>query len=269
MRILTFNLNGIRSAQRKGFFEWLAAQSDIDACLFQEIKASAADLPPLEAALRSMGFAHVQWHCAQKKGYSGTGLCSREVPDAHAQGFGPQEFDGEGRLCHASYGGLELASAYFPSGSAGPERQASKMRFLEAFPAWTDAVLARGSSAIVGADLNIAHANLDLKNWKGNVEAPGCTAAERQWLTDWLAQGWTDCARDLRPSDPFYTWWSQRAGSRERDVGWRIDAQIATAALGAQALSATVLKDPVHSDHAPLIIDYEGSFSSWRSRPVP
>lgn len=269
MRILTFNLNGIRSAQRKGFFEWLAAQSDIDACLFQEIKASAADLPPLEAALRSMGFAHVQWHCAEKKGYSGTGLCSRELPDAHAQGFGAAEFDGEGRLCHASYGGLELASAYFPSGSAGPERQASKMRFLAAFPAWTDAVLARGASAIVGADLNIAHANLDLKNWKGNIEAPGCTAAERQWLTDWLAKGWADCARDLRPSDPFYTWWSQRAGSRERDVGWRIDAQIATAALGARALEATVLKDPVHSDHAPLIVDYEGSFASWSARPMP
>lgn len=265
MKILTFNLNGIRSSSKKGFFEWLANQKHIDACLFQELKANDEDAKAFEPILKTMGFAHVQWHCAEQKGYAGTGLCSRELPDAYSHGFGTQEFDDEGRLCLARYGRLELASIYFPSGSAGPHRQESKMRFLDQIRPWLDQRLSTaGSHCLIGADLNIAHANIDLKNWKGNVESPGCTKAERDWMTQWLASGWVDCARSLRPLDSFYTWWSPRAGSRSRDVGWRIDAQIASSSLANHALNATVIKDPAFSDHAPLIVEYDGPFHAFR-----
>lgn len=264
MKIITFNLNGIRSSSKKGFFEWLANQGQIDACLFQELKANDEDVQAFDPVLKAMGFSHVQWHCAQQKGYAGTGLCSREVPDAHFQGFGIQEFDDEGRLCHARYGRFELASIYFPSGSAGPHRQESKIRFLEKIRPWLDQRIADPKShCLIGADLNIAHANIDLKNWKGNVEAPGCTAVEREWMTHWLDSGWIDCSRALRPDDSFYTWWSPRAGSRSRDVGWRIDAQIASVSLAQRALNATVFKDPTFSDHAPLLIEYEGHFKQF------
>ena len=264
MIVLNFNLNGARSAATKGFLDWLQARPQIDACLFQETKAARADLAAFEARLRAMGFSHVQWHCAEKKGYSGTGLCSRLAPQESFEGFGAEEFDREGRLCAARFGALDLASCYFPSGSAGPERQASKLRFLDAFEPWLHSW--PGQSAIVGADLNIAHANLDLRNWKGNVEAPGCTAVERAWMDRWLAQGWIDCARGLRPNESFYTWWSQRAGARARDVGWRIDAQICKGPL--RAVQAVVEREPIFSDHAPLWIQYEGSFADWAAGSI-
>jgi exodeoxyribonuclease-3 len=264
MKILTFNLNGIRSASRKGFFDWLADRAPtIDACLFQELKADESEMPLFTDKLLAMGFSHAQWHCALQKGYAGTGLCSKELPDAHHQGFGVDEFDREGRLCHASYGQLHLASAYFPSGSAGAHRQESKMRFLQSFRPWLDTRAALGGHSLIGADLNVAHRNLDLKNWKGNIEAPGCTSAERSWMDQWLSSGWRDTARELRPTDPFYTWWSPRAGSRARDVGWRIDAHICTPILSMSATGAVVEKEPAFSDHGMLIIEYDGSFAHW------
>lgn len=265
MIVATFNLNGIRSAARKGFFDWLEARPEIDALCLQELKAGAGEVAEFERRLAAMGFSHVQWHCATKKGYSGTGLCARQAPDASGCGFGEPEFDDEGRLCWARFGSLEICSAYFPSGSAGDHRQASKMRFLAAFQPWLAQLRARGERPLVCADLNIAHTDLDLKNWKGNVEAPGCTKAERAWMDAWLAGGWVDAGRALRPEDAYYTWWSQRGGSRARDVGWRIDAQICGPELAAAARWARVEKDPAFSDHAPLLVGYEGDFASWRA----
>lgn len=268
MIIASFNLNGIRSASRKGFFEWLESRPDIDVLCLQELKAGSPELGEFELRLAGMGFAHVQWHCAVKKGYSGTALCARHAPDASGFGFGEPEFDDEGRLCWAHFGSLDICSAYFPSGSAGEHRQASKLRFLSAFAPWLAQLRARGARPLVCADLNIAHTDLDLKNWKGNVEAPGCTSAERAWMDRWLAAGWIDVGRALRPGDPYYTWWSQRGGSRARDVGWRIDAQICGPELAAAALDARVEREPVFSDHAPLLVEYAGGFASWRS-PIP
>lgn len=254
MKAISFNFNGIRSSAQKGFFEWLT-QQDADLCFFQELKATHSDMK--ETWLKPDGYSHAHYHYAQKKGYSGVGLWSKVKPLSFKTGFGVAEFDDEGRYAEAEFENLIAISAYFPSGSAGEHRHESKLRFLDAFKPHWEQLLTRGKPILLCGDINIAHQEIDLKNWKSNLKNPGFTPEERSWMTEFIALGAHDVFRELHPQLAAYTWWSQRAGARGKDVGWRIDYQFATDSLAALAVSARVHKDPVYSDHAPLEVIYD------------
>lgn len=255
MKIITLNLNGIRSAARKGFLEWLARQQADVVCV-QEIKAQAADMT---AELLSPAGYHGHFHYAEKKGYSGVGLYSRASPAKVATGFGVTEFDAEGRYLRADFGDLSVISLYLPSGSSGEHRQASKFRFLEAFFPLMKRLRKAGREIVLCGDWNIAHREIDLKNWKGNLKNSGFLPEERAWMTRVFDElGWVDVYRRLHPdaAGEGYTWWSNRGQARAKNVGWRIDYQIATPGIAARAKRAAVYRDERFSDHAPLTVEY-------------
>lgn len=254
MRVITLNVNGIRSAARRGLYRWLAAQKADVVCV-QEIKAQDSDL---DAAMRAPKGLHGHFYPAQKKGYAGVGLYSCARPDRIVRGFGIGEFDAEGRCLEARFGKLSVVSVYLPSGSAGPHRQASKFRFLEAFLPHLRKLRRSGREVILCGDWNIAHREIDLKNWRSNRKNPGFLPEERAWLTQVFdAVGLVDVFRLLDPRPEQYTWWSNRGQAWAKNVGWRIDYQVATPGIAARARKATIYKRKRFSDHAPLTIDYE------------
>jgi exodeoxyribonuclease III len=256
LRIISLNLNGIRSAWRKNVVPWLAQQNADVVCL-QELKAQLPDLSPDMHAPDGM---HAAYHCAEKKGYSGVGLWSRQPPDRIVSGFGSPEFDAEGRYIRADFGDLSVISLYLPSGSSSPDRQAAKFRFLAAFYPHMLALRAEGREIVLCGDWNIAHREIDLKNWKSNQKNSGFLPEERAWLSQLFdQQGWVDVYRRLHPESTgdCYTWWSNRGQAWAKNVGWRIDYQIATPGIAAQACAASIYKAERFSDHAPLIIDYQ------------
>ena len=256
LRIITLNLNGIRSAWNKGVFPWLTAQNADVVCL-QELKAQHSDLSD---EMKAPDGLHAYYHAAEKKGYSGVGLWSRQQPDAVIEGLGNAEFDAEGRYLRADFGNLSVISLYLPSGSSSPERQEAKFRFMDVFlPHLVD--LARlGRDVVVCGDWNIAHQEIDLKNWRSNRKNSGFLPEERAWVSRVLGEGgWCDVFRTLHPeaTDECYTWWSNRGQAWAKNVGWRLDYQLATPALAARARTASVYKAQRFSDHAPLVVDYE------------
>lgn len=257
MKIITLNLNGIRSASRKGFLPWLELQRADVVCV-QEIKAQAADMT---AELLAPAGYHGHFHYAQKPGYSGVGIYSRVRPTKALTGFGVPEFDDEGRYARVDLPGLSVISLYLPSGSSGEHRQASKFRFLDTFFPHLKRLRKAGREVILCGDWNIAHQEIDLKNWKGNRKNSGFLPEEREWMTRIFGElGWVDVYRRLYPdaTDAAYTWWSNRGQAWAKNVGWRIDYQIATPGVAARATRAEIYKDERFSDHAPLIIDYSG-----------
>lgn len=260
LRVITLNLNGIRSAQRKGFYDWLA-KTDADIVCLQEIKAQEADLP---AELLKPDGWHTAFHCAEKKGYSGVAVFSRRPVLRWVTGLDLPEFDAEGRFLQADFetadGPLSVASLYLPSGSSSEERQAAKFRFMEQFFPKLAALRQSGREFIVCGDWNIAHQAIDLKNWKSNQKNSGFLPEERAWLSQVFdAQQWRDVYRGVHPTatDTCYTWWSNRGQAWAKNVGWRIDYQIATPEIAARARHASVYKDMRFSDHAPLTVDYD------------
>lgn len=263
LRILSLNLNGIRSAASKGFFEWMTTQQADIVCV-QELKAQLADLAP--ALLAPAGFQGY-FHAAEKKGYSGVGIYSRKAPDRILEGFGNPEFDAEGRYLQADFGGLSVISLYLPSGSSSDERQQAKFRFLDRFRPQLERLANEAGhdkrEVLLCGDWNIAHQAIDLKNWKANQKNSGFLPEERAWLSSVFDDlGWVDVHRGLLPEagDEAYTWWSNRGQAWAKNVGWRIDYQIATPRLAAAARHVTVYKDQRFSDHAPLTVDYEFPF---------
>ena len=257
LRIITANLNGIRSAAKKGFFEWANTQSPDILCI-QELKAQEADL---DSALMNPNGYHGFFQYALKKGYSGVGLYSKKAPDSIKIGFDDGEFDAEGRYVEARFGNLIVISAYFPSGSSAPERQEAKFRFLDLFMPHIKQLKSEGLEIVLCGDINIAHKEIDLKNWKGNLKNSGFTPEEREWMTQLFSEaGFMDVYRFLHPNteDECYTWWSQRGQAYAKNVGWRIDYQIATPGIAKKAQRVEIYKGEKFSDHAPLIIDYEG-----------
>ena len=257
LRIITANLNGIRSAAKKGFFEWANTQSPDILCI-QELKAQEADL---DSALMNPNGYHGFFQYALKKGYSGVGLYSKKAPDSVKIGFDDGEFDAEGRYVEARFGNLIVISAYFPSGSSAPERQEAKFRFLDLFMPHIKKLKSEGLEIVLCGDINIAHKEIDLKNWKGNLKNSGFTPEEREWMTQLFSEaGFMDVYRFLQPNteDECYTWWSQRGQAYAKNVGWRIDYQIATPGIAKKAQRVEIYKGEKFSDHAPLIIDYEG-----------
>lgn len=255
LRIVSANLNGIRSAEKKGFFNWLTAKSAADIVCVQELKAQ---LPDLSAAMLAPAGYTGYFHPAERKGYSGVGLFARQAPDRLVYGLGIEDIDAEGRYLRADFGRLSVISLYLPSGSSGPERQQAKFAFMERFLPMLETLHAEGRDIVICGDWNIAHCEIDLKNWKGNRKNSGFLPEERAWFGDLLCRvGWVDVWRTLYPEVPGYTWWSNRGQAYAKDVGWRIDYQLATPACAATARGASVYKDEKFSDHAPLIVDYD------------
>jgi exodeoxyribonuclease-3 len=256
LRIIALNLNGIRSAVNKGLLQWLAGQKADVVCL-QEIKAQEADLTP--PMLNPPGF-HGYFHCAEKKGYSGVGIYARRQPDKTIAGLGIKDIDAEGRYIEAVFGNLSIVSAYLPSGSSGEHRQAAKFKFMKRFYPHLAKLVKSGREVILCGDWNIAHTEIDLKNWKSNRKNSGFLPEEREWLTRVFDElGWVDVYRSLYPeaTGEGYTWWSNRGQAWAKNVGWRIDYQIATPGIAAKAKKAAIYKEQRFSDHAPLTVDYD------------
>lgn len=256
MRIITANLNGIRSAANKGFFAWLqSTQADV-ICL-QELKAQAADMTT-EMLSPAGYFGH--FHYAEKKGYSGVGIYSKAWPEVVIEGLNIADIDSEGRYLECQFGNLSVVSLYLPSGSSGEERQAFKFSVMARFLPHLEALAKSGRDVVVCGDWNIAHQEIDLKNYKGNKKHSGFLPEERAWLGDLFNRvGWVDVYRKLHPAttDECYTWWSNRGVAYEKNVGWRLDYQIATPEFAKKSIKSTIYKDERFSDHAPLIVDYQ------------
>ncbi len=268
MKIISLNLNGIRSAANKGLYAWIKKQ-DADVICMQEIKAQVGDMTT--EMLNPEGYFGY-FHYAEKKGYSGVGIYAKQQPDSVIEGLANSylgdvasdmsDIDAEGRYIEARFGNLSVVSLYLPSGSSGEERQAFKFSVRARCMPQLKALRASGRDVVICGDWNIAHKEADLKNWKGNKKNSGFLPEERAWLTTLFDEmGWVDVYRKLYPdtTDACYTWWSNRGQAWAKNVGWRIDYQVATPEFAARAQSASIYKDERFSDHAPLIINYSDS----------
>ena len=256
-RLVTLNLNGIRSAAAKGFLDWASAEG-ADCMGVQEVKAQAGDV---SGRFDRIGALQGHFHFAQKKGYAGVGLYTRKSPSAVISGFGSDEFDAEGRYVEARFDTarrkFSVISCYFPSGSSGPERQDAKYRFLAQIGPHLQRLKAERDFVLVG-DVNIAHQPIDLKNWRSNQRNSGFLPDERAWLTSLIDDtGLVDVFRRLNPRPEQYTWWSNRGQAWAKNVGWRLDYHLATPAIAAKARRERIYLDQRFSDHAPLTIDYD------------
>jgi exodeoxyribonuclease-3 len=256
MRIASLNCNGIRAAARKGFYAWLPRQ-DLDIVCLQETRCTDEDLEPDQRQPRGY---HAEWLHAEKRGYSGVALLSRRKPDRVIRGFGVAEFDREGRYLEARFGKLSVISLYLPSGSSSPERQAAKFRFLDAFVPHLDRLRRSRRDVVLCGDWNIAHREIDLKNWRSNQKNSGFLPEERAWLDQLFGRGWVDGFRAVDPRPEQYTWWSSRGQAWAKNVGWRIDYHVVSAGLAARITGASIWTKTRFSDHAPLILDYDHAF---------
>jgi exodeoxyribonuclease-3 len=264
VRIISFNANGIRSAARKGFFDWLPAQGADVTCI-QETKAQEDQLG--DAIFRPDGHHCFYRDATTKKGYSGVAIYARREPDAVLTELGWPPFDDEGRYIEARFGNLSVVSLYVPSGTSGEERQQFKFTAMQKLRGIFEQWLASGRDYVLCGDWNIVRSERDIKNWKSNQKNSGCLPEERAWLNGLIAdahgdgspqprQGWLDSFRVVKPEAEEYTWWSNRGSARANDVGWRIDYQIATPGIGQRARASSITREPRFSDHAPLAIDY-------------
>lgn len=254
MRVITFNANGIRAAARNGFFEWLSEQNADFVCL-QETKAQAGQLLP-ESLFYPLNY-HCDYYDAQKKGYSGVAIYARCKPDRILKGFGYDYCDNEGRYIQFDYPGLSVVSLYLPSGTSGDGRQEVKFAFLERFAQHLIDLKNEGRELIICGDWNIAHKQIDLKNWRSNQKNSGFLPEERAWMDKLLGEmGFVDAFRLVNQEPDQYTWWSYRARAWDKNVGWRIDYQIITPGLMDTVQAVAVHRDGRWSDHAPLTIDY-------------
>ncbi|MDX1665793.1 MAG: exodeoxyribonuclease III [Saprospiraceae bacterium] len=248
--IVSYNVNGIRAAIRKGLVEWID-QSKPDIICIQETKARPGQVNV--AAFEALGYHHY-WHSAQKKGYSGVLTLSRKEPDQVVSGTGITRYDEEGRVLRTDFDDWTLLNCYFPSGTSGDERQAFKMAFLDDFYRWVADLKKERPRLVVVGDYNIAHSEIDIHDPVRNKKSSGFLPEERAWMSRWFESGFTDTFRILNPEKVEYSWWSYRARSRERNKGWRIDYQSVTDNLADQLVEARQLTEVVHSDHCPVLL---------------
>ncbi len=258
MRVISFNANGIRSAARKGFFDWLREQ-DADVVCIQEVRAQQSQLQ--DPIFYPEGY-DCHYFDAERKGYSGTAIYCRGEEPQFSRGLGWEPADSEGRWLQADCPGLSIVSLYMPSGSAGEERQAVKFAFMEQLKAELQALYKghrrRRREYIICADWNICHREIDLENWRANRDSSGFLPEERAWLDHLYEEvGWVDSFRAVEPGAKQYTWWSNRGRARENNVGWRLDYQLVTPGLAQRVQRAHIFRDQVFSDHAPLMMDYD------------
>jgi exodeoxyribonuclease-3 len=252
MRIITLNLNGIRSATAKGVVTWLEA-SNADVICLQEVRAFPAQVPP---EWEKLGY-HIEWYPAERPGYSGVALLSKTRPRRVTRGMNCS-FDCEGRVLQADFGNLSVVSTYIPSGTSSPERLANKFKFMDEFLRHCRRLRKSRRELVFCGDFNIAHQQIDLKNWRSNQKNSGFLPEERAWLDTWLELGYHDTFRQLvGPTAIHYSWWSNRGRARENNVGWRLDYHFTTPELNKVGHSPQIYSEQLFSDHAPVVVDYE------------
>ncbi len=253
LRVISINLNGIRSAAKKGFFNWLASQNADVVCV-QEVKAQEADIA--DALFKPEGY-HSYFHFAEKKGYSGVGIYTKQKPLSVVTGLGWPDADQEGRYVEVNFADLAIVSLYMPSGTSGEHRQAIKFDFLKRFKDHLLKLREEKKELIICGDWNIAHRQIDLKNWRGNQKNSGFLPEERAWMDELFgSMGFVDAFRQINQEEEQYTWWSNRGQAWAKNVGWRIDYHVVTPGLRDAIKAVSIYKDTRFSDHAPLIIDY-------------
>lgn len=249
MRILSYNLNGIRAALKKDLIGFLK-EHDYDIVCFQETKAQIEQVPQEE--FEALGY-HANWFSAEKKGYSGVATYSKNAPDLVEVGMGVEEFDKEGRVIRTDFGDLTVVNCYFPSGTSGDIRQEAKYRFLDAMFKWANELRKTRPNIVLLGDYNIAHAEIDIHNPKSKNS--GFLPDERAWMTKWFDSGWTDSFRKANPDLQEYSWWSYRFNSRAKNKGWRIDYQSVTNELADKIVGAGHHNEAVHSDHCGVWLE--------------
>lgn len=251
MKIITYNVNGIRSAINKGFVEWLKALNP-DIVALQEVKA---DIDQIDRSLfEALGY-ELFWFAAQKKGYSGVAIFSKPKPKDVVLGCGIEAYDTEGRVIRADYDGFSVMSVYMPSGSSGDLRQAFKMQWLDDFSQYISQLRASVPHLIVSGDYNICHQPIDIHNPKANANSSGFLPEERAWFSSFIETGFVDSFRVFNPNPHQYTWWSYRAGARQKNLGWRIDYHLTTDSLTDRLKNSVILPDAQHSDHCPVLLE--------------
>lgn len=252
MRILSYNLNGVRSATSKGLPDYLA-QSEADVVCFQETKAQPDQID--SSLFWEAGFPHCYYHSAVKKGYSGVAILSKEKPDAVVVGMENPLYDSEGRVLRADFGDLSVISVYIPSGTTGGERQAFKMEFLDAFLIFLDNLIKVRPNLVVCGDFNICHKPIDINHPERHANVSGFLPEEREWFDRLLEHGFVDSFRVFHTEPEQYSWWNYRTFARERNLGWRIDYHVVSSPLVPQLVAATIHQDIVHSDHCPVSVE--------------
>lgn len=251
LEIISYNVNGIRSATSKGLIDWIKS-TNFDVYLFQEIKANELDIPA--ELFHEIGY-ETHWFSAQKKGYSGVGIAVKLPHKAVVKGMDIPRFDAEGRLIRMDIGDITIVNSYFPSGSSGDERQSVKMEYLADFYTYIHNLKKENSKIIVAGDYNICHQAIDIHDPIGNKNSSGFLPEEREWMTKYFNSGFIDTFRYFHPEQKAeYSWWSFRANARNNNKGWRIDYLAATKALEPQLLEAKIFMDVKHSDHCPVYL---------------
>ncbi|MFI5148104.1 MAG: exodeoxyribonuclease III [Bacteroidia bacterium] len=252
-KIISYNVNGIRSAISKGWLEWLKA-ADPDVVCLQEIKANEEQL---DLSLFEKAGYHSYWHSAEKKGYSGVAILSKKKPDRIVTGCGIKIYDAEGRVLRADFGDVSVMSVYMPSGSSGEERQAFKMKWLDDFQNYITTLKKERPNLIISGDYNICHKPIDIHNPVSNANSSGFLPEEREWIDGFMKTGFIDSFRLFNTDPHHYTWWTFRANARAKNLGWRIDYHLVSEPLRKKIRNATILPQAKHSDHCPLTVDID------------
>ncbi len=253
MKIISYNINGIRSASTKNLFGWLQA-TNADMVCFQELKAHPDQIPEIIALVENLGYHHY-WYPAQKKGYSGVAILTKIKPIHVEYGCGEEWIDAEGRIIRADFEDFSLMSVYMPSGSSGEERQQKKFEFLDFFQPYISNLKTQYPNLIVSGDYNICHTEIDIHNPKSNAKSSGFLPEERAWIDLFIKNGFIDTFRHFNKDPHHYTWWSFRFGARSKNLGWRIDYQMATKEMENRLKNVRILPDAIHSDHCPVLLE--------------
>lgn len=253
MKIISYNVNGIRSAISKNWLQWLQA-SDADVVCLQEIKVQLDQIPMELKMIEDLGYHHY-WYPAQKKGYSGVAILCKQKPNHVEYGCGHELFDYEGRTIRVDFDDLSVMSVYLPSGTTGDERQNVKYEFMDYFEKYTRELSWKYPSLIISGDYNICHRPIDIHNPKSNANSSGFLPEERQWMENILNDTFIDTFRHFNKDPHHYTWWSFRAGSRDKNLGWRIDYHLVTKELEKRLKRAAILSEARHSDHCPILLE--------------
>lgn len=253
MRIVTYNVNGIRAAMGKGLIDWIK-QTNPDVLCLQEIKATPEQVGVFE--LEELGYHHY-WYPAQKKGYSGVAIFTKIKPKNVVYGCGITEYDFEGRIIRADFDDFSVMSVYHPSGSSGDERQAFKMKWLSDYTNYINEVKKTQPNLILSGDFNICHKAIDIHNPKSNANTSGFLPEEREWMEEFISTGFIDTFRHFNQEPHQYSWWSYRAGSRDKNLGWRIDYNLVSSSLASRLKRSVILPEAKHSDHCPVLLEID------------
>lgn len=256
MKIISFNVNGVRAALKKDLAEWLAIEKPDVFCM-QEIKLAETEL--VQGAFEELGF-HCYWAPAVKRGYSGVAILSKQKPKEVIYGVGVEKFDDEGRVISAIYEDFRLICTYFPSGTTGDIRQTVKMEFLDTFSSFVNKLTTKEEKLVICGDVNICHTAIDIHNPVSNKKSSGFLPEEREWVSQFLESGYIDTFRHFNQEPHNYTWWSYRAGARGKNLGWRIDYFFTSASLKDKLKSASIMNEVVMSDHCPITLEIKTSY---------